>query len=61
MNRFEERILADIGIVVRDNKGNPIPPEVALANFELQWPKLSGDQKIVVAMIILAIYRKYCE
>lgn len=59
MDTIEERILADIGIFVRDNNGDIRPVELITAEFEAQWSTLTKYRKIIAAMIILALYQRY--
>lgn len=58
MDALEERILADIGIVIRNDNGDMRSVEVITAEFEARWSALTKYQKIITAMIILALYQR---
>ena len=61
LDKFEEQMLFNIGIAVRDSNGDQIPTENIIAEFEARWPSLTPYQQIITAMIITIIYRRYYE
>ena len=61
LDKFEEQVLSDIGITIRDSNGNPIPTETIIAEFKARWSELTPYQQIITAMVIIIIHRRYFE
>lgn len=52
LDKFEEQVLSDIGITIRDSNENPIPTETIIAKFKARWSELTPYQQIITAIVV---------
>ena len=58
MEKYEEQVLANIGIHVRNADGELRPSEEIAQEFKELWHILTDDQRVLATFIILLIGRR---